>query len=68
LVILRLLTIGIRGSRLAAPDRARVTRTARLITATMLGSAVVALTGLAISVAAVGAVLPIPETAYRRKA
>jgi len=53
LVILRLLAIGIRGARLAAPGRARVARTARLIAATMLGSAVAALTGLAISVAAV---------------
>ncbi len=40
LVILRLLAIGIRGARLAAPGRARVARTARLIAATMLGSAV----------------------------
>ncbi len=40
LVILRLLAIGIRGARLAAPGRARVARTARLIAAPMLGSAV----------------------------
>jgi hypothetical protein len=79
------------GGTLAAPGCARVARTARLIAATMLGSAVVALTGLAISVAilvlrglsrasdsslgpghgrplAIGAVLPIPETAaYQRE-
>jgi hypothetical protein len=46
------LAIRIGGARMAAPGRARVARTARLIAATMLGSAVVALTGLAISVAA----------------
>jgi hypothetical protein len=47
------LAIGIRGARLAAPGRARVARTARLISATMLDSTAVALTGLAISVATV---------------
>jgi uncharacterized membrane protein len=48
-----LLAIGIRGAELPSPQRARVARTARLIAATMLCSGVVALTGLAISVAAV---------------
>ena len=52
-MILRLLAIGIRGARLAAPGRGRVARTARLIAAAMLGSAVVALAGLAVSLAAV---------------
>jgi hypothetical protein len=45
-----LLAIGIRGAKLPSPQRARA---ARLIAATMLCSGVVALTGLAISVAAV---------------
>ena len=48
-----LLAIGIRGARLSAPRPARVARAARLIAATMLCSAVVALTGFAIGVAAV---------------
>jgi hypothetical protein len=48
-----LLAIGIRGARLPGPGRARVARTAVLIAATMLCSAVVALTDLAIGVAAV---------------
>ena len=48
-----LLAVGIRGARLPGPGRARVARTAWLIAATMLCSAVVALTGLAIGVAAV---------------
>jgi hypothetical protein len=48
-----LLAIGSRGARLPGLGRARVARTARLIAATMLCSAVVALTGLAIGVAAV---------------
>jgi hypothetical protein len=48
-----LLAIGIRGARLPGPGRARVARIAWLIAATMLCSAVVALTGLAIGVAAV---------------
>jgi hypothetical protein len=48
-----LLAIGIRGAGLPDAQRARVARTARLIAATMLCSGVVAMTGLAISVAAV---------------
>ena len=48
-----LLAIGIRGARLPSLRRARVARAARLIAATMLCSAVVALTGFAIGVAAV---------------
>jgi hypothetical protein len=48
-----LLAIGARGARLPRPRRARVARTARLIAATMLCSGVIALTGIAISVAAV---------------
>jgi hypothetical protein len=48
-----LLAVGIRGARLAGARRARVARTAALIAATMLCSAVVALTGLAIGIAAV---------------
>jgi hypothetical protein len=48
-----LLAIGIRGARPPSPRRARVARTARLIAATMLCSAVVTLTGFAIGVAAV---------------
>ena len=48
-----LLAIGIRGAGLPGARRARVARTARLIAATMLCSGVAALTGLAISVAAV---------------
>jgi hypothetical protein len=48
-----LLAIGIRGAQLPEPSRARVARTARLIAATMLCSAMVALTGFAIGVAAV---------------
>ena len=48
-----LLAIGIRGAELPGAQRARVARAARLIAATMLCSGVVALTGLAIGVAAV---------------
>ena len=48
-----LLAIGIRGAQLREPSRARVARTARLIAAMMLCSAMVSLTGFAIGVAAV---------------
>lgn len=48
-----LLAIGIGGARLPQPGRARVARTARLIAATMLCPGVVALTGFAVSIAAV---------------
>lgn len=48
-----LLAIGIRGARLPSPRRARLARAARLISATVLGSGVVVLTGVAIGVAAV---------------
>jgi uncharacterized membrane protein len=48
-----LLAIGVRGAHLPGPRRARVARTARLISATMLCSGVMALTGFAVGVAAV---------------
>lgn len=48
-----LLAIGIRGTRLPDPRRARAARAARLIAVTMLSSGVLALTGFAIGVAAV---------------
>jgi hypothetical protein len=48
-----LLAVGVRGDRLPAARRARVASTAWLIAVTMLCSAVVALAGLAIGVAAI---------------